>query len=114
MSGKTKMVSFRLTEKEYKEISGRIPISDSGKPIMKFSTFIRGAISEKRLVAVDREVEQYKVHAASKIGNNVNQIAKRLNEDNLNDLITPATYDGVLDNLEEIKKELKELLAPLK
>ena len=44
MSGKTKMVSFRLTEKEYKEISGRIPIGDSGKPIMKFSTFIRGAI----------------------------------------------------------------------
>ena len=63
---------------------------------------------------MDREVEQYKVHAAAKIGNNINQVAKRLNEDNLNDLITPATYDGVLNNLEEIKTELKELLAPLR
>ncbi|MCP3965980.1 MAG: MobC family plasmid mobilization relaxosome protein [Lentisphaerae bacterium] len=113
MINKNKTVSFRLTKKEHADILSRIPVGDNGKPIMKFSTFARGAVFDKRLVAVDREVEQYKVYTAAKIGNNLNQIAKRLNEDNLAGKIEPSTYDDVLDNLEKVYEKLNTLLAPV-
>jgi hypothetical protein len=114
MADKTKMVSFRLSEKEHEIILGRIPKNDEGKLIIKLSTFIRGAVFKKRLVAVDREVEQYKVYTAAQIGNNINQIAKRLNEDNLAGKIDSGTYDEVLDNLEKIYETLSVLLAPVR
>ena len=94
-------------------MKSRIPVGSNGKPIMKFSTFARGAIFAKRLVAVDRETEQYKVYAAARIGNNINQIARRLNEDNLAGKIESGTYDDVLDSLEKVYEKINILLAPV-
>lgn len=103
-----------MPDAEHKEIVNRIPIGSDGKPIMPLSTFIRGAISNKQLVAVDREVERYKAYSSAKIGNNLNQIARRLNEDHRAEIIDLGTYDYALSELAKIKAELRELLAPLR
>ena len=114
MSNKTKTVSFRLSEEDYKEISDRIPKNEKGKADMKFSEFIRDAILKSRVVAVDKELEQYKVFTAAKIGNNINQIARRLNSDNLAGKINPDTYNEVIESLERIYGELMLLLDPVR
>lgn len=45
----------------------------------------------------------------AKASNNLNQIAHRLNADNLVGLVTPATYAALLNELQRISVSIKEL-----
>ena len=54
--------------------------------------------------SVDTELEQYKVFIEKRASNNLNQIAKRLNSDNLAGKINTKTYEDVLAELVKISE----------
>lgn len=117
MRNKTKPVSFRISEKEYDEVMAEIPVFKSGnkkgKPMMNFSQFVRMLLKRRHVVVVDLEVEEYKVAAAARIGNKINQIAHRLNADNLKGKIDFETYDQALEELRKIRKKIYKVLSPI-
>jgi hypothetical protein len=130
MEKKSKLISFRVSKEEYEELSSRIPLKmkqdkmgefvkdDEGNvkqiPLMSISTFIRGAVLGKRLFAVDRVVEEEKVIAAAKIGNNINYIARRLNSDHKKGIVDQITYEEMLALLRETRDEMYDILAPIR
>lgn len=112
-NSKNRKVSFRLTQKEYEDIENRIPLDQNGNKMFTVSVFIRGSILNQRVVAVDQEIEEYKVVASAKISNNINQIAHRLNSDSLNNLVDQDTYRQILHQLKAIRDEMFDVLAPI-
>lgn len=117
MANKTKNVSLRISETEYDEVMAKISVLKSGnkkgKPTMNFSQFVRMLFKKRHVVIVDQEVEEYKVAATARIGNNINQIARRLNADNLKGKIDFETYDQALEELRKIRKEMYKVLSPI-
>lgn len=104
----TRNFAFRLTEAD-----GAIwdeKIASSG---LSTSGFIREAVIHNKSQVVSAPppnpelVRQNYLLAA--ISNNLNQIAHRLNSDNLVGLVTPAVYAAVLDELELISSKIKDL-----
>ncbi len=130
MEKKSKLISFRVSKEEYEELSSRIPLKlkqdkmgelvkdDEGNvkqiPLMSISTFIRGAVLGKRLFAVDRVVEEEKVVAAAKIGNNINYIARRLNSAHKKGIVDQSTYEEMLALLRETRDQMYDILAPIR
>ena len=106
-----RVYSFRLlTDEDMNAWDSKI--AESG---MKISQFMREAVIYNKAVVKGVEpktvnpdlVRQNFLLAA--ISNNINQIAYRLNSDNLIGLVTPATYAAVLGELESISAGMKEL-----
>lgn len=104
----TRNFAFRLTEAD-----GAIwdeKIASSG---LSTSEFIREAVIRNKSEVVSAPppnpelVRQNYLLAA--ISNNINQIAFRLNSDNLVGLVTPAVYGAILDELEFISSKIKDL-----
>ena len=107
------VISARYTEDEYLDVLMKISDAD-GKQMMKPAAFTKAAALAGKVTIVDSELEQYRAFIASNIGNNLNQIARRLNTDNLAGTITEQTYIDVLNELGSLKKELTKLLEPLR
>jgi hypothetical protein len=109
---KTIVISARLTEDEYADITLRISGAD-GKAMMKQSEYFKSALLDAAVHVKDKEVEQFKVFILSKISNNINQVAHRLNSDNKAGIIDAETYKDVLENMEKICNEVAKLSSPL-
>jgi len=107
------VISSRYTEDEYLDILMKVSDGD-GNPMMKPSAFVKAASLSSGVKIVDSELEKYKVFIAAKVGNNLNQIAKRLNTDNKSGVLNDRTYIDVLNDMSLIKKELNELLEPIR
>lgn len=105
-------ISFRVDDDEIAELM--LKITDSrGELIMKPSAFARAALVSSQVHVVDQELEAFRVYVAAKLGNNINQIARRLNIDAKSGMIDSATYNDVAHQLASISDELHALLQPI-
>jgi hypothetical protein len=93
----TKQVVIRMTETDYEEMKKRV--AESGK---NQAEFLRQAILKKKIVYTDGMKSL--VPELRRIGNNLNQIARRCNEGH------QPGYDAV----KKIEKELGEIWRLLK
>lgn len=106
------VVSTRLTDKEYSELLLKLS-DDEGVLIKRVSDFIQGACTGATVHVYDSEIERYKAFIAGRTGNNINQIARRLNQDNIAGKISDDTYEEVLLQLKQINDDLSKVLRPL-
>lgn len=103
----TRNFAFRLTESDAAIWDDKI--ASSG---LSNSEFIREAVIHNKSEVVSAPppnpelVRQNYLLAA--ISNNINQIAHRINSDNLVGMVTPAVYAAVLDELEFISSKIKD------
>ena len=104
-------VGTRMTESEYADfiLKNR---DDNGEPMMSNSDFIRTSLFSTSIKVSNQEVEQYKCFILGKISNNINQLTKRLHEDNKADCINNATYQKVLAELVTLNEEIFHLTSP--
>ena len=110
---KSLVISTRLTEDEYADVLLRIANSQ-GESLIKPSDYFRHALLDANVVVNDKEVEQYRVFILSKISNNLNQIAKRLNQDHGMNLINEATYQDILNELVQLNQSITVLSHPVR
>lgn len=92
------MKSERITFRIDKRLKEKIKL-ESKKSNMTMSEYINKSLKNKSIVVIEEGKEIY--YELSKIGNNVNQIAKKLNSN------IATAYD--LENLENISEELKKI-----
>jgi hypothetical protein len=99
-------VAFRLSRQDYETYKAKV--SEAG---LTASEFFRKAVLENRteIVVMSPEVRELVYHF-NKIGNNLNQLTKRINEDNLAGRLDPARYDWLLVHLVAVADYLKELV----
>lgn len=110
---------FRLSEADAEVWDDKIARSG-----MKISEFMREAVIRNETVVVgdasrkNRPVRkkadvnpdiQKTIFLLAALSRNMNQIAHRLNADNLAGLVTPATYVAILDELQDISVEIKKV-----
>jgi len=112
-NNKSIVISTRLKDDEYAEVMLRI-VNEDGEQIMKPSDYFKQSLLDAKVVVKYKEVEQYKAFILSRISNNMNQLAKRLNQDNLAHNISEETYKNVLSELVKINQEIVELTEPLR
>jgi len=105
-------VATRMTKSEYAEFSLKNMNSD-GEKIISESEFIRQSLLKSEIKINDSEVEQYKCFILGKISNNVNQIAKRLNEDNQLNKINEDSYKKVLSELVKLNESVVKLSSSI-
>lgn len=110
---KEHVISARYNEDEYLDILLKISDAD-GKQMMSPGAFSKAATLAGKVTIVDSELEQYRVFVASKISNNINQIAKRLNTDFKAESVSEKTYIDVLNQMEKLNNELNKLLEPMR
>lgn len=99
-------VAFRLTSRDYETYKAKVKASG-----LTASDFFRKAVLENRteIVVLSPEVRELGYHF-NKIGNNLNQLTKRINEDHLAGNLDHARYEGLLVHLVAIADYLKELI----
>lgn len=116
--GLTRLYHFRLTEAD-----GEVWDKKIARSGMKISPFMRVAVVHNETVVVGDASKKKKRPTRTKtnsnpdiqktnfllaaISRNMNQIAHRLNSDNLIGLVTPATYAAVLNELHSISAQIK-------
>ena len=109
---KTSVISFRIDDDALTELM--MKTTDSrGEQIISPSAFARAALESAQVHVVDQELEAFRVYVAAKLGNNINQIARRLNTDAKAGVIDTATYRDVANQLVSISDELHALLQPI-
>ncbi|MCX7089768.1 MAG: plasmid mobilization relaxosome protein MobC [Methylococcales bacterium] len=107
---KSHIISFRVNDNEL--ANTRLKFCDEmGEPVMKDGEIAKrsflGCTAIKR---IDHDLEKYKIATAARIGNNINQIAHRLNTDNLAKKIDNKTYQQVAIELQGLVEQLNRLL----
>lgn len=101
-------VTFRLTEEEYAPFDRAIKELN----ISKSEFFRLLTIGKINTYASDkRNIPEYKrcLSQLSWAGNNINQIAHRLNSDHLKGIISESLYKKVLNGLIGIRDRLQEI-----
>jgi len=105
-------IATRMTKSEYAEFSLK-NMNANGEKIISESEFIRQSLLKSEIKINDSEVEQYKCFILGKISNNVNQFAKRLNEDNQLNKISENTYKEVLSELVKLNENVVKLSSSI-
>jgi hypothetical protein len=116
--GLSRLYHFRLTEAD-----GQVWDDKIARSGMKISPFMRLAVVHNETVVIGDVSNKKKRPTRTKananpdiqktnfllaaISRNMNQIAHRLNSDNLMGLVTPASYAAVLDELHSISAQIK-------
>ena len=110
----TEKVQFRISKTTKAELLLRC-MDANGEPYIKIGDLAKAATLGASVVRpVDKQLEKYRVVSAARIGNNINQTARRLNADNLAGKISQKTYEEVLAKLDQVVDAVNELLEPLK
>jgi len=104
-------IQSRYTESEYLDVLLKITDVD-GQLLMKPGEFSKACTLSGHAIIKDKELDEYKVFVVAKISNNLNQIVKRLHQDNLANRITDQTYINLLEELEKINEQLALLTEP--
>jgi hypothetical protein len=101
-----KRVGFRLSAADYEAFMAKV--AESGLPC---SEFMRKAVLENRteIVVLAPETRDL-VFQFAKIGNNLNQLAKRIHEDHAGGRLDQARYDWLNVRLVAIANYLKALV----
>lgn len=104
----SEVVSIRFKDDEYIDLLMKVSDKD-GKPIMPVGKFVKCAALTGKVKIFNHEVEEYKAFILGKISNNINQIAHRLNTDNIENKVSEQTYIANLEALESLLKHVNEL-----
>ena len=104
-----KTVSFRLSEKEYRPYGDLIRIHGYKKSKLFRDIFID---KSEKIIAPKIQSKENKrlVFLANKSANNINQIAKKLNESHRNGVINDRLYVEILNRLISVEKTFKETI----
>jgi len=102
---KTKMLRIRLTQEQYDLLKEKSERADK-----TMSDFVRDFIVKGKVTKCRKENLSSLILHLSRIGNNINQIAKNLNIARLNNELGEQDYDLLLDELMQINLNLKALL----
>ena len=107
-ANKSVHVTFRLTEEEYAPFDRAIIELEISKSEF-FRLLTIGKI--KNYTSDKRHIPEYKrcLSQLSWAGNNINQIAHRLNSDHLKGIISEALYKKILNVLIGIRDRLQEI-----
>ena len=116
--GLSRLYHFRLTEAD-----GQVWDEKIARSGMKISPFMRLAVVHNETVVIGDVSNKKKRRTRTKantnpdiqktnfllaaLSRNMNQIAHRLNSDNLMGLVTPASYAAVMDELHSISAQIK-------
>ena len=109
----SKVVSIRFKENEYIELLMKVS-NKNGNKAMSVSQFCKHSALTGKVTIFNQEIEEYKTHLLSKLSNNINQIAHRLNTDNFKGTLSESTYINNLQALEEILQLVNELSKPIR
>lgn len=101
----TKRLAFRIPEDEYEKFLDKVISSGS-----TVSRFIRTAVLENKTRVLKQESASLLMYHVCKIGNNINQIAHRVNIDNKKGIVSEDTYKKVLRDLKINEAKLDALL----
>ena len=104
MDKKTKMLRIRLTNDEYNLLKEKA--DKAGKTM---SELVRDYITKGKVNSKCKDLPSLILHI-SKIGNNINQIAKNLNIAKKEGYLAEQDYDLLLDELMQINLNLKAIL----
>jgi|CXWL01.1.fsa_nt_gi hypothetical protein len=110
--GPSRPISFRVSEREYADYAARC--AAAGLSISDF--FRRVVLTNKTQIVANLEQSSRPdllrlLFLVNKSSNNINQLARRVNEDHLAGKLEEATYHQILVQLERIAAELKEAVA---
>lgn len=106
---RTESVSFRLTPTEFLPYKEILKNTDLSKTDFFRSVFLNKQYSFT--VKENKPIEYKKVlFLVSKISNNINQIAHRLNADSNKGIITQNSYNIAINRLKNIEDQLRRLL----
>lgn len=102
-------ISFRLTKSEYEPYKDILEKTDLSK-----TDFFRGVFLQKQYtfnVQECKPVEYGKlIFIFNKTSNNINQIAKRLNAENKEGIISQRSYNIAINELITMQSQLKRIL----
>ena len=109
----SKVVSIRFKENEYIELL--MKVSDkNGNEAMSVSQFCKHSALTGKVTLFNHEIEEYKTFLLSKLSNDINQIADKLNSDNLKGNLSESIYINNLQALEKILELTNELAKPIR
>jgi len=109
----SKIVSIRFKEDEYMDLLMKVS-NKEGNPIMSVGKFCKCAALAGKVKIFNHEVEEYKAFILGKISNNINQMAHRLNTDNIENKVSESTYIANLEALKEVLELVNELAEPVR
>ena len=97
MSSRSEMLYVRLTQEEKRQIEEKM----AQLGILNMSAYIRKMALDGYCIRLDLSMIREMTNQISRIGNNVNQVAKRANE-------TGSIYQ---DDIRELQKKFDEIIA---
>ena len=103
MDKKTKMLRIRLTDYEYNLLKEK-----AEKANKTMSDFVRDYITKGKVNSKCKDLPKLILHL-SRIGNNINQLTRRIHQAHNQGIITSEQYDLLLDELMQINNNLKAL-----
>lgn len=100
---KPKKLSFRVSEEEYNTIK-----NNAEKAELKISEYLRKISTDEKIIKIDLSAL---IIELGRIGNNINQIAKQVNQGLLSDTGNIKEYK---DNFNKIYEKVKDLSKIIK
>lgn len=105
----TRLVSFRLTDADHKAYLEKVEASG-----LKPSTFFRDCVLTNKTQIIARpksSIEKARLlYLFNKASNNINQLAYRANSEHKGGALSESTYLAVLDALDELSRDMKDIL----
>ena len=106
MSKLNKVVVFRLSEEDYDRYQNKVLSSG-----YTASQYFRDAVLDNKTNILKKDDVLKMLYHLRKIGNNINQLAYRVNLDNFEGKVSDETYRSVLEGLLPIRNKLFALSA---
>ena len=105
----TRLVSFRLTDADHQAYLEKVEASG-----LKPSTFFRDCVLTNKTQIIARpksSIEKSRLlYLFNKASNNINQLAHRANSEHKGGALSESTYHAVLDALDELSRDMKDIL----
>ena len=105
----TRLVSFRLTDADHQAYLEKVEASG-----LKPSTFFRDCVLTNRTQIIARPKSSLEksrlLYLFNKASNNINQLAHRANSEHKGGSLSDGTYREILDALDDLSRDMKDIL----
>jgi Bacterial mobilisation protein (MobC) len=105
----TRLVSFRLTDADHQAYLEKVEASG-----LKPSTFFRDCVLTNRTQIIARPKSSLEksrlLYLFNKASNNINQLAHRANSEHKGGGLSDGTYREILDALDDLSRDMKDIL----
>ena len=105
----TRLVSFRLTDADHKAYLEKVEASG-----LKPSTFFRDCVLTNKTHIIARPKSSLEksrlLYLFNKASNNINQLAHRANSEHKGGSLSDGTYREILDALDDLSRDMKDIL----